>query len=428
MGAAGETERPLRPPDERETPSGAHLEHVADHAGPVPAVQGQMPAGAEVHTHVPPEPRAQGPLIAQHLPRPVQVGRQLHSAFDRRHGPSFLACATARLHDVLSVSSVRNRVVAWEGGPVRRFRFGVHVASPTTRREWVEAARKAEGLGYDVLLTADHVTANTSPPLLPLVTVAEATERLRVGTFVLNNDLHHPVLLARQAAMLDVLSDGRFELGLGAGHMRSEYEAIGVAFDPGAVRVERLEESVAIIVASWRGGHASFHGRHHRVDGDVLHPRPVQQPHPPLLIGGNGRRILSLAAREAGIVGLAGLSAADGAIRPDGFTRDGARQRIAWVREAAPDRFDELELNALVQHVEITIDPTAAGRQLVDRWSHFGLDPADLLATPYLLIGDQASLVDHLTGIRQELGISYFTVFEHAMDDLAPVVAQLAGR
>lgn len=288
--------------------------------------------------------------------------------------------------------------------------------------------RRAEALGYDILLTADHVTPGTPPPLLPLVTVAEATERLRVGTFVLNNDLHHPVLLARQAAMLDVLSDGRFELGLGAGHMRSEYDAIGVDFDAGAVRVERLEESVAVITATWRGGEISFRGRHHRVQGEVLHSRPVQQPRPPLLIGGNGRRILSLAAREASIVGLAGLTAADGGIQPDGFTRDGARQRINWLREAAPDRFDDLELNALVQHVELTVDSTGAAEALAERWRKWGLDAADLRASPYLLVGDEHSLVNHLTGLREELGISYFTVFEHAMDDLAPVVAQLASR
>lgn len=310
---------------------------------------------------------------------------------------------------------------------MRPFRFGVQVASPTSRRGWAEVARRAEWLGYDTLLTADHVTSETPAPLLPLVTVAEATDSLRVGTFVLNNDLHHPALLAREAAMLDVLSEGRFELGLGAGHMRSEYEGIGIPFDDGSTRVERLEETVAVIKAMWVGGEVAHHGRHHRLEGDVLHPRPAQQP-PPLLIGGNGRRILALAAREATTVGLSGLSAVRGGIRPHGFTRDGCRQRIDWLREAAPDRFADLELNVLVQRVEITTERLGAAEGLATRWSAFGLDPDDVLSSPYVLVGEEAALVDHLTALREELGISYLTVFEHVMDDFAPVVDALAGR
>jgi probable F420-dependent oxidoreductase len=230
----------------------------------------------------------------------------------------------------------------------RPFRFGVSVRRAENRREWQEAARRAEALGYSSFLVPDHLV-DILPPLVPLVSAAEATERLRVGTFVLNNDLRHPALVARDAAAIDLLSDGRFELGLGAGHMESEYEEIGVRFDPGRVRVERLGESVAIIKKLLAGEEVTFAGMHYTLRGHRIHPSPVQKPRPPILIGGNSRPLLTLAAREADIVSFLGFSHKRGGrdFNLRAFTDAGTEERVAIVREAAGDRFPPLELNAV---------------------------------------------------------------------------------
>src|SRR6266852_2600210 len=169
---------------------------------------------------------------------------------------------------------------------MRPFRFGVNVRTARSHAEWADKARKVEALGYAVLLVPDHL-AELLAPLPALAAAAAATTRLRVGTAVLNNDFRHPVLLAREAATLDVLSDGRLALGLGAGHMRSEYEQVGLAFDPGATRVERLAESVVLVKRLFEGDTVTFAGRHYRVPGHTIHPRPMQRPRPPIFIGGN---------------------------------------------------------------------------------------------------------------------------------------------
>src|SRR5437867_2123293 len=189
---------------------------------------------------------------------------------------------------------------------MKPFRFGVILRSAASRADWAEKARKVEALGYAVLTVPDHL-ANLVAPMPALASAAEATTRLRIGTMVLNNDFRHPVLVAREAATLDLLSDGRLELGLGAGHMRSEYEEAGLRFDPGRVRVERLAESVRIVKALLDGKPTTLEGDHYRVSAHRVFPRPVQRPRPPILIGGHGRRLLSLAAREAEIVGFVGF-------------------------------------------------------------------------------------------------------------------------
>ena len=186
---------------------------------------------------------------------------------------------------------------------MRPFRFGVSVRHARSHAELVEKARKIEALGYDMLTVPDHLT-DLIAPMPALVSAAEATQRLRVGTNVLNNDFRHPVLVAREAAAVDLLTDGRLQLGLGAGSIRSEYDQAGFGFDTGGARVARLAEAVAIIKGLLEGEQVSFTGRHYRVTGHRIEPLPVQRPHPPILIGGNGRRLLALAAREADIVGL----------------------------------------------------------------------------------------------------------------------------
>jgi probable F420-dependent oxidoreductase len=246
---------------------------------------------------------------------------------------------------------------------------------------------------------------------------------------VLNNDFRHPALLAREAATLDVLSDGRLELGLGAGHMQSEYEQAGLAFDSGATRVERLGEAVVILKRLLEGESVTFAGRHYRVTGHSIHPRPVQRPRPPVFIGGNAPRLLTLAAREADIVGLTGIAFRHGGKEPDvsDFRAAVVDERVRLVRETAADRFDRLELTALVQRVVVTDDRRKAAEELArGRWAR--LTPDEILASPYALVGTVDQMVDDLRARRERWGISYLMTHEPFMDALAPVVARLAGR
>ena len=311
---------------------------------------------------------------------------------------------------------------------MRPFRFGVNVRTAGSAAEWAEKARRVEALGYSVLLVPDHLT-DLLAPLPALVAAATATTRLRVGTAVLNNDFRHPVLTAREAATLDVLCDGRLELGLGAGHMRSEYEQTGLSFDPGATRVERLAEAVVILRRLLEGETVTFAGRHYHVTGHTIHPRPVQRPHPPIFIGGNAPRLLEVAAKEGDIVGLTGIAFRRGGTEPDvsDFRAAIVDQRVAFVRKAAGARVERVELSALVQRVIVTDDRRKAAEELATgRWGT--LAPDDVLATPYVLIGTIDEMVDQLRARRERWGISYVMTHEAFIDALAPVVARLAGR
>src|SRR5262245_14236600 len=232
------------------------------------------------------------------------------------------------------------------------FRFGVNVWSAASRAEWMDKARQPDDLRYAVFNVPSHPPARF-PPLPAVQTAAAATTRLLVGTNVLNNDFRHPVLVAREAATADLLTDGRFQIGLGAGHMKSEYDETGLRFDAGTIRVERLAEAVSVIKTLLRGEELTTTGRHYQVTGHRIHPLPVQRPHPPILIGGNGPRLLTLAAREADIVGLSGITFRQGGAEPDlsGWRAAEVDRRIRLVREAAGERYERLELNALVQRV-----------------------------------------------------------------------------
>lgn len=310
---------------------------------------------------------------------------------------------------------------------MKPFRFGVNVWSAGSRAEWRDKARRAEDLGYAVLTVPDHLAAIFTP-MPALISAAEATRTLRVGTNVLNNDFRHPVLVAREAATVDLLTDGRLQLGLGAGHMKSEYDAAGLRFDPGGTRVDRLAEAVAIVKGLLGGQEVTFAGRHYRVNAHRIHPLPVQRPHPPILIGGNGRRLLTLAAREADIVGLSGITFRQGGAELDlsGWRTEGVDERVRLTREAAGDRHERLELNALVQRVIVTDDRRQAAEELARRWPQ--LSPTEILEAPYVLVGTVDQQVEDLRARRERWGISYYVVFEPYMEAFAPVVGRLAGR
>jgi probable F420-dependent oxidoreductase len=306
----------------------------------------------------------------------------------------------------------------------RPFRFGVIGISARSRKEWVEKAQQAEALGFSTLLMWDHFDDHLAP-LPALMAAAGATTALRLAPLVLSNDYRHPVLLAREAATIDLLTDGRFELGLGAGWNRDEYQRAGLTFDPPAVRVRRLEESIQILKGLFADAPLTFHGQHYTIAGLRGHPRPVQQPHPPLMIGGARPHMLALAAREADIVAFATKVDADGTHDFVDSTGPAIARKVAWVREAAGPRFASLELHIHVGGVIIT----PQRRQTADQMAGtVGLNGEQLLDCLQALIGTVDEIVDDLLRRRELYGISYISVDERFMDALAPIIGRLVGQ
>src|SRR5262245_36519824 len=310
---------------------------------------------------------------------------------------------------------------------MKPFRFGINIRDAGSRAEWQDKARKVEALGYAVLLVPDHLAAMLAT-IPAVMSAAEATTTLRVGTNVLNNDLRHPVVLAREAATIDLLTDGRLELGLGAGYMRVEYDQAGLRFDRAGLRVERLAESVAIIKRLLDGAEVTFAGQHYRVTGHTIYPLPVQRPHPPIIIGGYGPRLLTLAAKEADTVNLTGLNfGRDGtALDMSGWRLAAVDERVGLIREAAGSRLDRLELSAQIQRVIVTERRREAAEGLQKQWAQLTVD--EILEAPFVLIGTVDEMVEALQARRDRWGISYFVTFEPYLDALAPVIARLAGK
>lgn len=307
------------------------------------------------------------------------------------------------------------------------FRFGVMVHSGGSSQVLADKARRVEDLGYSTFLLPDHLDQPFGA-IPALAVAAEATTRLRLGTLVLANDFRHPVLLARDVATLDLLSGGRFELGIGAGWRQHEYQQAGIPYDAAPVRINRLAEALHVLTGCFADETFAFTGEFYTVAELDGQPKPVQRPHPPFLIGGGGKRILSLAAQAADIVSIIPRA------KPEGSGQDSAdwttataaatRQKLEWIRQAAGDRFAALELNAMVYAVMVSDDRHAAAGQLAQR---FGLTPDEVLASPNILAGSIAQMVDDLRVRRDTFGISYITVPEYFMEAFSPVVEQLAG-
>jgi probable F420-dependent oxidoreductase len=307
----------------------------------------------------------------------------------------------------------------------RPIQFLADARAPMDARALAERARRAEDAGFHALVVPDHLIDQMSPAPAMAV-IAAATERLRIGAFVFNNDLRHPAVLAQDLATLDVLSGGRLDVAIGAGWNQAEYDAIGLELEPGPVRVSRLEEAVAVLKGCFGDEPLSFEGDHYRITDYDAGPRPVQRPHPPFMIGGGGRRILSLAAREAQIVGLAPTAAGN----LPRFRLETTRQQIAWVRQAAGDRFGELTLNAYTSFHPLTITDDARGeaRRVADSLrERAGVDLADdeVLASAHLWIGSVDALLEKIVRLREELGISSFMLGDP--DEMMPIVQRLAG-
>jgi probable F420-dependent oxidoreductase len=302
------------------------------------------------------------------------------------------------------------------------FRFGVQAAVAPTMSAWRDQARMAEGLGYSTLYVPDHLDAQFEP-LIALTVAAEATSTLHVGSGVLNNDLRNPVVLAKEIATLGLAAEGRVEVGVGAGWLRSDYEQAGIEYDEPAVRVDRLAESLAVMKTLWSAGEATFEGRHYTVTGARCEPRPATPPR--VMVGGGSRRILTVAAEHADTVGV-NTSLASGQKGGDlasQATFDHFDRCLAWVREGAGDRFSSIELQIVAFATKVVANRRAAVRTA----TMLGLPGEDALDLPIVLLGTPDELCDQLLKRRERWGFTNIVVPGEAMESFAPVVARLAG-
>jgi probable F420-dependent oxidoreductase len=313
----------------------------------------------------------------------------------------------------------------------RAFRFGILTGGAVSRKAWIDKARQAEALGYSTLLIDDHLY-NTFAPLTALVSAADVTTSLRVGSLVFGNDFRHPVALAKEAATLDVLTDGRFEFGLGTGYLREDYEQSGIELQSPGTRVSRFEEAIQVIKGLFADDAFTYSGNYYIIRNLNGLPKPAQKPHPPLLLGGGSKRMLSIAAREANIVSVNIRTTAEGGFDASSITPEATDQKLAWVREAAGERFHDLELNVLVFPV-VTDQPRQAAEQMLREWK-LPTDEASidgLLAESSSLFGTVDQIVENLQARRQRFGFSYIAVGEYyqadVMERFAPVIAKLAG-
>ena len=293
----------------------------------------------------------------------------------------------------------------------RPFRFGVIGTYAPSLTVWVTFARKVEELGYATLLIPDRTNVGSLAPVPAMAVAASATTSLHVGSYVFCNGYRHPVLLAREAATLDLLSDGRFEPGLGTGVSSSEFEQMGIPFGSAGARVEQLEETLQIMKRLFTEETVSFTGKRYTISEMKGYPKPVQKPYPPILVAGSGERMLKIAAREADIIAIGTKISAHG-VDPSDPTME---QKITWIKEAAGDRFADLELCQTIFDLEITDSGTA-----------FSSVPGGWSIPKRPLTTEQA--IAHLLEQRERYGFSYLQVSTGQVENFAPVVAQLAGK
>jgi probable F420-dependent oxidoreductase len=322
----------------------------------------------------------------------------------------------------------------------KAFRFAIGSADGCDPAHWLAAARRAEQLGYDVFKCTDHYV-NRPDPMIGLMAAASVTSAIRLATGMANNEARHPAQTAREIATIDGFSAGRVELGLGAGWARAEFDRLGVPFPAAGERIERLEESVHIIRQLFAGGPVTFSGRHYRVTGLEGYPRPVQQPGPPIMIGGSGRKLLSAAGRIADTVSIAPVR------RPDGsgsstadYSRASVTDQVGWVTAAAGPRAGRIEFGIMLVACRIGPDRRACARDIADQVragaggriqaADRGQDLAEaaVLESPCFLVGTVAQIVDDLLERREQLGISYYSLLPGGLETFAPVLQEVAGR
>ena len=308
---------------------------------------------------------------------------------------------------------------------LRPFRFGIQASNAPTRAEWVSLAQRAEGNGFSCLTMPDHF-GDQLAPVPAMMSAADATTDLRVCALVFDNDYKHPAVLAKELATMDLLSDGRVEIGIGAGWMITDYEQLGMTYDSPGVRIDRFVEGLHIIKQTMQPGPFSFEGKHYTITNYNGLPKPVQAK-VPVLIGGGGKRVLGIAAREADIVGI-NPSLHTGVIDMETFghmTADAVDEKVAIVKAAAGDRLADIELNIRAFLVNVTADGAGARSRLA---TGLGVDEGMLLSSPFALIGSPAELTERLLERRERWGFSYVIVGAEDVEKFAPVVAALAGK
>lgn len=311
---------------------------------------------------------------------------------------------------------------------MKRFRFGVQASQPAkSGAEWREIAKRAEAHGYSTLFIPDHLDDAQLSPIVAMTVAAMATSSLQVGSLVFDNDYRHPVTLAREMATLDLLSEGRLEVGMGAGWKRSDYDQSGIIFDSAGVRIARLSEAVKIMTLMWQNGTATFSGDYYKVEGAKGLPRPFNSEGPPLIIGGGGRKILDLASRYAKIVGI-NPSLAAGAIGSEvvsSVAPERFLERVEWVKESAGNRFADIELQCLTLVAQVVDNGYSWLSEVAPA---FGATVEQAMETPIVLAGSVHEIVETLEARRERFGFSYWIIHQQEMEAFAPVVAALNGK
>jgi len=300
----------------------------------------------------------------------------------------------------------------------RPLRFGYQLR-PANLDDCINEAKAAEVAGFDVVTIPDHISDSLASPMMVLAAIARETSKIRLGTFVLNNEMRNPVQLAWEAATLDRLSGGRFELGIGAGHTPQEFAATGLSYDPARIRKQRLAEAVDIMRRLFDGETVDHSGQHYTITGAAI--EVPQQTRLPIMVAGNGDGLLTHAGGIADIVGLNGLGKRfdDGHRHAVKFGDDWLAHQVATVAAAAKDRSQAPELNALVQRVTITDDRNATAAE--DHKEIANLTVDEMLNTPYLAIGTHEEIATHLHRMRDQWGISYFVA--RNLDDMKIIMS-----
>ncbi|MDF3308203.1 TIGR03621 family F420-dependent LLM class oxidoreductase [Rhodococcus sp. T2V] len=302
----------------------------------------------------------------------------------------------------------------------KQFKFGVVVRKAESGRAWADRARLVEQSGFSTMLMPDHFVGPRFAPIAALSAAAAATSTLRIGTLVFSNDYRHPVVLGKELATLDVLSDGRLDVGLGTGWMREDYDRAGLSFDPPKVRFDRFVESLDVLRGVWGEGPFSYQGEYYQIDELVQEPKPVQKPFPKFLFPGGGPKMLRLAGKYADYINLTLRVRADGTA-PD--EKDGGLEsflgKIDTIRESAGARFDDIAIGTSIQEVGIP--------QSTESWSAVNLSRQE--DTPQILRGDVSEMVDKLRFWRDTHGLNFFVLHnDKDLETFIPVVEKLAGE
>lgn len=296
----------------------------------------------------------------------------------------------------------------------RPFRFAVVTGSAESQAAWVTKARKAEDAGYSALLMADHLSTGIAP-LTALAVAAQATTSLRVGSFVFGNGYRHPVILAKEIATLDLLSQGRFELGIGAGNWPADFEQMGIPFESVGTRIARLIEALHVMKKVFTEEVADFHGKHYTITDMRITPRPIQKPYPPIHIASSGQRMLTVAAQEADIINITPRGTLNG-VDPEDATPEAVKRKIQWIREAAGERFSHIEFGSSAFHILVSDGQKISGNGQIR-------GPETKRITMSV-----AQTIEHLLEQREIFGFSYVQVLDSQLEAFAPVVACLAGK